>query len=67
MCISLGTLTSSASSIQHLPQDAMRILHDFRGLEVRLTEERLEHILEHPEMSDREAAIAETLLSRSRF
>ena len=29
MCISLGTLTESASSIQHLPQHAMRILHDF--------------------------------------
>jgi len=41
----------------------MRILRDFRGLEVRLTEERLEHILEHPEMSDREGAIEETLLS----
>jgi len=32
------------------------------NLVVRLTEERLEHILEHPEMSDREAAIGETLL-----
>ena len=30
---------------------------------MRLTEERLEHVLEHPEMSDREAAIEETLLS----
>jgi hypothetical protein len=40
----------------------MRILRDFRGLELRFTEERLEHILEHPEMSDREAAIEETLL-----
>jgi len=41
----------------------MRILRDFQGLEVRLTEERLEHILEHPEMADREASIEETLLS----
>jgi hypothetical protein len=41
----------------------MRILRDFQGLEVRLTEERLNHILEHPEMSDREAAIEETVLS----
>lgn len=41
----------------------MRILRDFQGLGVRLTEERLEHILEHPEMTDREAAIEETLLS----
>ena len=41
----------------------MRILRDFRGLEVRLTDERLEHILEHREMTDGEAAIEETLLS----
>jgi hypothetical protein len=41
----------------------MRILRDCQGLEVRLTEERLEHILEHPEMSDRETAIEETLHS----
>lgn len=41
----------------------MRILRDFQGLGVRLTEERLEHILEHPEMTDRGAAIEETLLS----
>jgi hypothetical protein len=41
----------------------MRILRDFRGLEVRLTEERLEHILELPEMSGREVAIEETLLA----
>ena len=34
-------MTGSASRIQHLPQYAMRILRDFRGLEVRLTEERL--------------------------
>jgi hypothetical protein len=63
LCISLDTLTGSVSSIQHLPQYAMRILRDFQGLELRLTEERLEHILEHPEMSDREAWIEETLLS----
>ena len=63
MCIRLDTLTGLASGIQHLPQYAMRILRDFRGLRVRLTEERLEHILEHPEMSDKEAAIEETLLS----
>jgi len=43
-------LTASVSGIQHLPQYAMRILHDFQGLEVRLTDERLEHILEHPEL-----------------
>jgi len=63
VCIRLDTLTGLASGIQHLPEYAMRILRDFQGLEVRLTEERLEHILEHPEMADREASIEETLLS----
>jgi len=63
VCISLDTLTGSASGIQHPRQYAIRILRDFQGLRVRLTEERLEHILEHPEMSDREGAIEETLLS----
>ena len=54
-------IDGSASSIQHLPQYAMRILRDFWGLDVRLTEERLDHILEHPEMMGREAAIEDTL------
>jgi len=39
----------------------MRILRDFQGLEVRLTDERLAHILEHPEMMGSEAAIKNTL------
>jgi hypothetical protein len=39
----------------------MRLLRDCQGLEVRLTDERLEHILEHPEMTGREAAIEHTL------
>jgi hypothetical protein len=38
-----------------------RILRDFEGLEVRLTDERLDHILEHPEMAGMETAIGETL------
>lgn len=63
LCISLDTLTGSASSIQQLPQYAMRILRDFQGFEVRLIEERIEHILEHPKMTDREAAIEEALVS----
>jgi len=60
LCISLDTLTDSVSSIQHLPEYAMRILLDFQGLEVRLTDERLEHILEHPEMMGSEATIEDT-------
>lgn len=40
----------------------MRILYDHRGMRVRLTDERLAHVLCHPEMSGMEAAIDETLL-----
>lgn len=40
----------------------MRILYDHRGMPIRLTDERLAHILDHPEMTGMEAAIDETLL-----
>jgi hypothetical protein len=40
----------------------MKLLHDFKGTAIRLTDERLAHILEHPEMATMEAAIEETLL-----
>jgi len=39
----------------------MKIITDFQGLAVRLTDERLAHILEHPEMATMEDAIEETL------
>ena len=39
----------------------MKVLHDLDGLAIRLTDERLEHILEHPEMAEMEPAIEETL------
>lgn len=39
----------------------MKLLRDYRGIEIRLTDERLEHILEHPEMASMEPAVAETL------
>jgi hypothetical protein len=39
----------------------MRILKDHQGRDVRLTDERLRHILEHPEMANLEAALEETL------
>ena len=45
----------------------MILLRDFQGLEVRLTDERLAHILEHPEMTGSEAAIEETLRSPDRI
>lgn len=39
----------------------MKLLRDFQGLLMRLTDERLAHILEHPEMVGMETAIEETL------
>ena len=39
----------------------MRVIRDHQGLAVRLTDERLAHILDHPEMFGLEAAIEETL------
>lgn len=39
----------------------MKTLRDYAGLAIRLTDERLAHILEHPEMAGLEAAIEETL------
>ncbi|MFQ5744571.1 MAG: hypothetical protein ACE5HV_13415 [Acidobacteriota bacterium] len=39
----------------------MKLLRDFQGLDIRLTDERLAHILEHPEMMGMEAAIERTL------
>jgi len=40
----------------------MKILRDHEGLAIRLTDERLAHILEHPEMKNMANAIEETLL-----
>jgi hypothetical protein len=42
-------------------ESAVRTLKDFQGRIIRLTDERLRHILEHPEMSDMADAIEETL------
>ena len=39
----------------------MKTLIDFQGRPVRLTDERRQHILEHPEMAGMETALAETL------
>jgi hypothetical protein len=39
----------------------MKTLIDFQGRPVRLTDERRQHILEHPEMAGMESALAETL------
>ena len=39
----------------------MRIIKDYQGVPVRLTDERLAHILEHPEMVGLEGAIETTL------
>jgi hypothetical protein len=39
----------------------MRVIHDYQGASIRLTDERLAHILEHPEMEGLAGAIEETL------
>lgn len=39
----------------------MEVLVDHQGLSIRLSAERMAHILDHPEMTDLEAAISETL------
>lgn len=41
----------------------MKRLVDYKGNEIRLTDERRKHILEHPEMARMEEAIGETLLN----
>jgi len=44
----------------------MPILRDVRGLAIRLTDERLAHILEHPEMARLQVSIEQTLLRPDR-
>lgn len=44
----------------------MRVLTDYEGRAVRLTDERLAHILEHPEMVGMEDKIEETLVKPER-
>ena len=39
----------------------MRVIEDYEGRTIRLTDERLSHILEHPEMRGMEERIAETV------
>ena len=39
----------------------MKLLKDYQGRDVPLTEERLRHILEHPEMANLESALEKTL------
>lgn len=44
----------------------MHVYVDYQGKGIRLTEERLAHILEHPEMRGMESQIPETLLRPER-
>ena len=44
----------------------MKIFRDYKGKNVRLTEERWKHILEHPEMKGMAQYIKETLLEPQR-
>ena len=40
----------------------MKLLKDYKGIGIRLTDERLTHILAHPEMLQMTGAIDETLM-----
>jgi hypothetical protein len=42
----------------------VKTLRDYEGRKIRLTDERIAHILEHPEMIGLEDAIGETLARR---
>jgi len=45
----------------------MRTIHDYQGLAIRLTDERLAHILEHPEMIEMESALSKRSLIYSKL
>ena len=42
---------------------SVKVFRDFEGRSIRLTEERLSHILEHPEMKGMFEAIGQTIAS----
>ena len=44
----------------------MKLLRDYEGRAIRLTDERLKHILERPEMKEMSRAIEETLAGPAR-
>jgi hypothetical protein len=44
----------------------VKVLHDYEGRSVRLTDERLAHIQEHPEMAGIEEKIEQTLKAPER-
>ncbi len=50
-----------ASGSRRLYIWVMSVVHDHRGMPIRLSDERMTHILEHPEMSGMEAGIPEAL------
>ena len=45
-----------------MKNSVLKILKDYQGLTIRLTDERMKHILEHPEMTGLEQEIEQTLL-----
>ncbi len=40
----------------------MNVIRDYQGRSIRITDERMNHILEHPEMGAMASAIEETLM-----
>lgn len=58
---------SFAAGLQRSDKLAIvKTVSDFEGLLIRITDERLTHILEHPEMAGMEHVIEETLLRPER-
>jgi len=60
-CPTISAGQASLPGSQRGERWTMKTLTDFQGRTVRLTNERLQHILERPEMAGIENAIVETL------
>ncbi|MBI3582209.1 MAG: hypothetical protein HY098_09100 [Nitrospinae bacterium] len=58
--VEIGVNRQLPSSRWYIEGD-MKLATDYRGVSIRITYERLAHIIEHPELSDMEPAIMETL------
>lgn len=58
---SVNMLAEPARRCRLVQGKNVEVVIDYQGIAVRMTDERLAHILEHPEMVDLQSAIAETL------
>jgi hypothetical protein len=64
--VTAGHSVSSRLLNHALCQSGMQVLIDYEGRAIRPTDERLAHILEHPEMRGVEERIPETLRTPER-